>query len=127
MALVSKNKRIIIESEKQFWDKAITLAKALDKGKTPDMVHELSFRNLETLRRTLTPKRLAIIREIKRRKPASVYELARLMGTDYKNLIKEVNKLKVLGLVEVKEKTAEKRKSSVPMVNFDSFKVEIPV
>jgi predicted transcriptional regulator len=127
MALVTKNKRIVIESEKQFWDKAITLAKALDKGKTPDKVQELSFRNLEMLRKTLTPKRLAIIREIKRRKPASVYELSRLMGTDYKNLIREVNKLKILGLVDVKARGDEKRKSSVPMVNYDSFKVEIPV
>jgi len=128
MTLVTKNKRIVVESEKQFWNKATKLAKAMDKRQTQKPIEDLSFQNIETLRKTLTPKKLKIIKEIRHKQPESIYELAKIMKTDYKNLIKDVNKLRILGLVAVKrEKGYEKRKTSMPIVSFDSLEVKISV
>jgi len=128
MALVVKNKKIVVESEKQYWDKAIKLGKAIDKGKAPMQTEELSFPDLETLRKTLTPKRLKIIRVIKHKQPESIYQLARIMKTDYKNLIKDINKLKIIGLVDIKkEKGNERRMLLAPIVNFDSLEIKIAI
>lgn len=56
----------------------------------------LSFECWDTLVRTLTPKRLDLLRH----PAASVAELARALGRDYKRVHEDVERLTAVGLVE---------------------------
>lgn len=59
----------------------------------------LSFESWDTLIRTLTPKRLDLLRHLHRHPAASVAELARTLGRDYKRVHEDVERLTAMGLV----------------------------
>ncbi len=60
----------------------------------------LSFESWELLARTLTPKRLALLRHIHRHPAASIAALARMVGRDYKRVHEDVEPLTAAGLLE---------------------------
>lgn len=60
----------------------------------------LSFESWDTLIRTLTPKRLDLLRHLHRHSAASIAELARAVGRDYKRVHEDVERLTAVGLVE---------------------------
>ena len=64
------------------------------------------FENLDAVRAALTDKRLALLRLVRRHRPASVAELARLAERDFKAVYRDVEALRALGLVS----TAERRR-----------------
>ena len=60
----------------------------------------LSFDNLETLLKVLTPKRYALLRRLHAHPAASVAALARDLGRDYKRVHEDVEALTAAGLIE---------------------------
>lgn len=62
--------------------------------------HVLSLADLPALVKTLSPARWALIRALRSRGPCSVYELARRLGRDYKNVHTDVAALLETGLLE---------------------------
>jgi predicted transcriptional regulator len=65
-------------------------------------VHEehLSFESLEGLLATLSPKRLELIRFVRRRPNLSIAAVARELGRDYKRVHGDVRALEAAGLLE---------------------------
>ena len=63
----------------------------------------LRSRSWELLARTLTPKRLALLRHIHRHPATSVAALARMVGRDYKRVHEDVELLTAAGLLERSE------------------------
>ena len=57
--------------------------------------------SLEAVRAALTEKRLALVRLVRERKPASVAELARLARRDFKSVYRDVEALRDLGLITI--------------------------
>jgi len=70
-----------------------------ERGETVQERH-LSFDSFETLARTLTPRRLDLLRHIHRTPAASIAALARAVGRDYKRVHEDVEALAGAGLVE---------------------------
>ena len=60
----------------------------------------LAFASWELLARTLTPKRLALLRHIHREPATSIAALARVLGRDYKRVHEDVELLTAAGLLE---------------------------
>lgn len=60
----------------------------------------LGFESWEGLVRTLTPKRLELLRHLHRHPAASVADLARALGRDYKRVHEDVERLSEAGLLE---------------------------
>ena len=60
----------------------------------------LTFENLPTLLKNLTPARWKLLEAVKRSGPMSINELARLLGRNYKNVHTDVTRLVELGLIE---------------------------
>jgi predicted transcriptional regulator len=60
----------------------------------------LSFEDLPLLLRTLTPARWALMESLRKEAAASIYELAKKLGRDYKNVHTDVSRLLELGLIE---------------------------
>ena len=63
----------------------------------------LAFASWELLARTLTPKRLDLLRHIHRQPATSIAALARMLGRNYKRVHEDVELLTAAGLVERSE------------------------
>lgn len=85
------------------------------------------FENINALRMFITPKRIELIRTIRKKRPQSTYELAQLVGRDVKSVMNDLTALKSLGLVTLKKETTEHRKKIHPLVDYSSVQVEIAV
>jgi predicted transcriptional regulator len=60
----------------------------------------LSFQDLPLLLKTLSPARWSLLERLRREPAASIYELAKNLGRDYKNVHTDVSRLAQLGLIE---------------------------
>lgn len=69
------------------------------EGRAVAGLEVLSFHDLPLLLKTLTPARWALLEALGKERAASVYELARRLGRDYKNVHTDVAVLARLGLV----------------------------
>ena len=95
-----KTIRIRLKSIDQALDEAVSTMRAIEKGK-PVKTHKGEyFENLDAVRSILTENRLSLLRLIRRYKPDSVAELARLAKRDFKHVHGDVELLQDLGLVQ---------------------------
>lgn len=60
----------------------------------------LSLEDLPAFSRTLTPARWALLENLKKDGPCSIYELAKRLGRDYKNVHTDATALLSLSLIE---------------------------
>ena len=70
----------------------------LESGEKDRETH-LTFFSLETMRATLTPKRLALLRHVHRHPADTVSALAKTFGRDYKRVHDDVSALAHAGLI----------------------------
>ena len=98
----------------------------LRKGERVAPRRELSFANIETLRKFLTEKRIELLHVIRKHAPNSIYALAQLVKRDLKSVNTDIDVLKSLDLVSL-EKLKEARRRTKPRVEFDKLNVEITI
>lgn len=84
------------------------------------------FASIGAVRRVLTDNRLHLLKVIKQKKPASLYELAKLTHRDLKNVTQDVNFLEDLGLVDLGKPTGTRRQRR-PILLSDRFSVEFAI
>jgi len=60
----------------------------------------LSFDNLPLMLRTLSPARWAMLQKLNAEGPLSIYELAKRLGRDYKNVHTDVTQLAAIRLIQ---------------------------
>lgn len=70
------------------------------EGRKGPVLHVLSLRDLPALLRTLTPARWSLLQRLKAEGPMSIYEMAKRLQRDYKNVHTDVTRLAELGLIE---------------------------
>src|SRR3990172_6485025 len=102
------------------------VAKAIENGKAVKKERGVYFENLETMRKILTDRRLAILKVIKDKKPSSVYQLAQILKRDLKNVNEDLRILEQSGLVSLK-KSKKDRERITPTVNYDAIQLNIAV
>jgi len=85
--------------------------------------HRLFFTSPEALRRFLTPKRLELIRLIRKRQPGSINELAGLAHRDFKRVYEDIQSLAQAGLVDLAK---DKGRGKTPRVA-DELHLEIVI
>ena len=89
--------------------------------------HEaIYFESVDVLRSVLTRKRLELLRAIRKNKPGSVYELAKILKRDLKNVTEDVRFLSQLGLIKLKKSRKEKKKNT-PVVDYNKISLEISI
>lgn len=120
---VRKLKLGIRDVDETLQEAAVT-AKAVAAGKkVKPKGHRLFFTSPEALRRFLTPKKLELIRLIRKRQPNSINELAAVAGRDFKRVYEDVMSLTEAGLVDL---AREKGRKAAPRVA-DELRLEIVV
>jgi predicted transcriptional regulator len=95
----------------------------ISQGKRVKKKTALYFSNIRDLRKVLTERRLELLKTIKDKKPSSVYELARMVDRDLKNVLQDVGCLHDLDMVEITE-TGEKK---IPTVDYDVLSLEVAI
>ena len=69
-------------------------------GRKARAISVLSMRDLPLLLKTLSPARWSLLERLKAQGPMSIYELAKRLERDYKNVHTDVTRLAELGLIE---------------------------
>jgi predicted transcriptional regulator len=72
----------------------------VQEGRAMRPLEILSFADLPLLLKTLSPARWVVLEKLKKQGPLSIYELARRLERDYKNVHTDVTQLAALGLIE---------------------------
>lgn len=121
-----KNVKIGIRSLEDALKEAGDVMEKLSKGEKVKRQSGIYFENLEAMRRVLTEKRLEILHTIKKENPSSIYGLAKILHRDVNNVTDDLNYLKELGLVHLRQKK-EGRKETIPTVDYDKIQLEIAV
>ncbi|MFV1977067.1 MAG: hypothetical protein ACC651_15095 [Candidatus Scalindua sp.] len=121
-----KNIRLEIKSEDEFINETKDVMKKLSKGTKVKAKSVISFESLGVMRKFITDERLRILTTVKKYHPSSIYELAKMLERDTKNVSNDVNYLENIGLLEIK-KTNKGRSKSTPLVNYDKILLEISV
>ena len=119
-----KNIKLAIKDRQEAMKEFVHALTKARKGKSVLPHHELSFQNIDTLRKVLTEKRMELLHLIKQHSPESIYELAKIVNRDLKSVNTDIDVLVDLGLVSL-EKLKEERKKTKPYVEFDKLNVEI--
>ena len=100
--------------------------KKLEVGKKVRKEEGIYFDSIDTMRAVLTNNRLLILKIIRERKPNSVYELAKMLDRDLKNVNQDLKLLAEVGLVTL-EKIEDDKKRVIPHVDYGKILLEIPV
>jgi predicted transcriptional regulator len=102
--------------------------KAVAEGKKVTPRAGTYFTSLEAARKVLTPKRIQLLRAIRRHRPDSIYKLAHIVGRDLKNVHEDVQALATYGLVSLRKmRGASGRRMTVPRVLFTEIEFRIAV
>ena len=107
-----KTIRVRIKSVDDALDDAIGVMRAIQAKKKVRKQKGEYFESLEAVRAALTETRLALLRVIRKRKPKSVAELARIAKRDFKAVYRDVEALRDLGLIQVADR---RRGASSPL------------
>ena len=102
--------------------------KATAAGRRPRRREGVYFTSIEAARNLLTPNRLALLRAIRTKRPGSIYELAKLVGRNLKNVQDDLHILEHYGLVRLSRgRRSGKRKVRVPEALFGEIAMKIAI
>ncbi len=121
-----KNITIRIKSLEDVLKEAKGVMKRLERGKAVGKHEGVSFASMDDMRKALSEERLKILKTIRKEHPASIYELAKILGRDRKNTFDDVQYLAQVGLIDL-TKTRDGREKTTPRVNYETILLEIPV
>src|SRR3990172_1899326 len=114
--------KLIVKEKVEFQDGTIAEMKLWKVPKTEDKPHGYKY-SFAYIRHG---KRVEVLHVIKKERPASVYELAKMLNRDAKNVTQDLEYLKNIGLVEIK-RTREKKERTIPEVKYDRIDLQIAV
>ena len=86
------------------------------------------FTSIEAARNLLTPNRLALLRAIRIKRPGSIYELAKMVRRDLKNVQGDLKLLERYGLVRMSQEHGKgKRQVKIPRTIFRQIALQIAI
>ncbi len=100
--------------------------KSLEGGRRVKKYEGVYFDSIDNMRAVLTNNRLLLLKAIRERNPRSVYELAKILERDLKNVNQDLKLLSEIGLVTLERKETDKKRI-MPCVDYSKILIEIPV
>lgn len=102
--------------------------KALETGQRVARHEGVYFTSIEAARNLLTRNRLALLRAIRAQHPGSIYELAKTVNRDLKNVQQDLRILQDYGLVRMTSvRRTGKRRAKVPEALLDEIALKIAI
>lgn len=112
----------------EFVDKAEAMAHR--KHKIPHRTKKgdeivLCFEDLSVFAKVFSPERLRLLRVVRDQKPASLNELAKILGRDYPNVYNDARFLAEQGILDLQEKPGKGRGTVKPTFDWDGFDIAV--
>ena len=85
------------------------------------------FSGILALRQLLSNERAKILHTIKEKNPPSIYQLAKILGRDFKSVRQDIKLLERFGFIELDAKARGKRDTLKPLLVVDSVNITINV
>jgi predicted transcriptional regulator len=102
--------------------------KAVQQGRSFKSREGVYFTSLEAARNFLTKERLALLQAIRAKHPQSIYELAKMVNRDLKNVQQDVRLLERHGLIRlIERRRGQRSKVRVPEAPFDQIALRIAI
>lgn len=125
---MAKTLRIKIKSVSDVLDDVRRVFKAAEAGRHVRRREGVYFTSIEAARNLLTPNRLALLRAVRTARPGSIYELAKVVNRDLKNVQDDLRLLERYGLVRmVNGRRSGKRRVRVPHAVFEQIELKIAI
>lgn len=96
------------------------------RGKDFKPIRGHFFASVEAARNVLTEERIRLLRAVKKEKPGTINELARILGRDVKNVHDDLKLLRRVGLVRLRPGQG-RRLPARPQVMYDRIDFSIPM
>lgn len=102
--------------------------KAVEAGRPVRRREGVYFTSIEAARNLLTPNRLALLRAIRARHAGSIYELAKFVGRDLKNVQDDLRLLEKYGLIRMaRGRGSGKRRVRKPRALYGEIALKIAI
>ena len=125
---MARTLKITIKTVSEALDDVRSAFKAAASGRRVRRRGGVYFTSIEAARNLLTPSRLALLRAVRSDRPGSIYELAKLVNRDLKNVQDDLRLLARYGLVRMANgKGSGKRRVRVPHAVFDQIELKIAI
>lgn len=116
-----KKAKIIIKTMKDIKSEwALALKGTTKKIQKKD---EIIFTSLQAASKVFTKRRMEILQAIIKENPRSIYDLARILDKDFKNVHTDVKFLCDIGLIDLKESN-DSRKGLRPVARFSGIELD---
>lgn len=116
--------KVQIKSLDRALDEFVRVAHQVEKRRKVKPKKATYIADPETARAIFTDSRLRIIQTVKDRFPSSIYELAKILKRDFKNVYEDVVFLAEVGILGIKE-TKHGRKQKKPALLCESILFQI--
>ncbi len=113
-----KVKRVVVESLEGLFSE---IKELLHEGE--GKIEFVSVGSIEELNHILTPQRKRLLDIVRRHKPSSIRELAKMLDRDYKNVYDDVVFLEKVGFLRLERKG----RKLVPVVDYDVIDIEVKI
>ncbi len=130
MAIKAKNITIGIKTLEEGTHEIAEAYESYQAGGSAKPHTGVYFENLDAFRKILTEKRLELLHVVKREKPETIHQLARLVGRDVKNVSDDLKHLAELGLVTMDKRAVASDQVNAPRaprVIYDKICLEIAI
>jgi len=119
---------IQIKSNSRALEELRQTLKDSEAGRPVDRRDAVHFTSIEAARTLLTPGRLALLRAVRSKRPGSIYELAKMVNRDLKNVQDDVRLLQTYGLIRMADAMrAGRRRVRVPRALFHQIELKIAI
>ena len=85
----------------------------------------IDFGEITALRQLLSDEKARILYTLRTKKPSSIYQLAKLLGRDFKSVRKDVELLRHFDLIRLEKGEKGKRKMLKPVSNLDVLHIKL--
>ena len=112
------------EALKEFGD----TFRAVEAGRRVKRHEGVYFTSIEAARNLLTPHRLALLHAVRSGRPGSIYQLAKMVRRDLKNVQDDLRLFETYGLIRMTDGVRSgRRRVRVPQTVFDQIELKIAI
>lgn len=104
--MIKQHIHVGIEDTDSGFERFVKTWKRAERGQIKETEVHLNFEDLSMLLSILTPRRLEVLKTLRKQSQSSVRALSKKLGRDYKNVHTDVNALEDVGLIERTEEGA---------------------
>lgn len=121
-----KDVEIVVMNDDDYGDHLNQLFEKVKEGEISESEpQKIVARNTDDIGKILTRERIRLLHTIRKNKPESISELARMLDRKEPNVHNDITFLEGIGLLEIKEGANHVKK--IPVVDYDALHITVPL